>query len=192
MTTLVLASGSRYRAAQLATLGVPFESDAPDIDESALPGETPDALAVRLAAEKARAVLERHPHALVLGGDQVATLCGTRLGKPGDAASARAQLARQSGRCVEFLGAVHLIDGRDGRERSALVSTRATLRVLADEEIFRYVERDAPLDCAGAFKVESLGIALFERIESSDPSALVGLPLIATARLLRECGLAVP
>ena len=189
---LVLASGSRYRAAQLATLGLPFDCLAPDTDERARPGEPLEALAGRLAAEKARAVLARRPGALVIGADQVAVCAGERLRKPGDAARARAQLARQSGTSVQFLSAVHLIDGRDGRARAALVSTRATLRTLSEAEIARYVERDAPLDCAGAFKVESLGIALFERIESEDPSALVGLPLIATARLLRECGLTIP
>lgn len=189
---LVLASGSRYRRAQLALLGLPFESDAADLDESSLPGEPPTALAARLAAAKARVVAARRPAAVVVGSDQVAFLDGERLGKPGTAAAARAQLARASGRTVEFVTALHVVDGPSGREHAALERTRATLRALEEAEIRRYVAADEPLDCAGAFKVESLGIALFERVESTDPSALVGLPLIATARLLRDCGFAIP
>ena len=193
--SLVLASGSRYRAAQLRQLGIAFRSEAPDVDEGARPGETAVTLAARLARDKALTVAARHPGAVVVGSDQVAELDGRRLGKPGDAARARAQLAAASGRTVEFVSAVHVVDGRGPtprREHAGLARTRATLRTLSAAEIERYVERDAPLDCAGAFKVESLGITLFERVEADDPSALVGLPLIATCRLLRGCGFALP
>ena len=190
---LVLASGSRYRAAQLATLGLSFTSAAPGTDESARRGEPPAALAARLAAEKARAVAVTRPAAVVVGGDQVAIdAAGRRLDKPGSTSAARGTLERSSGRQATFLSAVHVVDGPGGREHAALVATRVRFRTLTASEIRRYVERDTPLDCAGAFKIESLGIALFERVASEDPSALVGLPLIATARLLRACGFRLP
>ena len=189
---IVLGSGSAYRRVQLALLGLPFDVDPADVDESGRPDESPDALAARLAADKARAVAARHPDAVVVGSDQVAVLDGRRLGKPGSPEAAREQLARASGRTVEFVTALHVVDGPGAREHAALERTRATLRTLEADEIRRYVDADSPLDCAGAFKVESLGIALFERVEARDPTALVGLPLIATARLLRECGFAVP
>ena len=189
---LVLASGSRYRREQLARLGLDFAVDAPDVDEGEHPREAPDALARRLAEAKARTVAARHPGAVVIGSDQIAVLDGARLGKPGGAAAARAQLARESGRTVDFLTALHVHDGRSGRGHAALDRTRVTLRALDQAAVRRYVDADRPLDCAGAFRVESLGIALFERIESEDPTALVGLPLIATARLLRACGFVLP
>jgi len=190
---LVLASGSRYRREQLARLGLTFVAAAPEVDEARRPDEPLAALAERLAADKARAVLDRGSgHSVVIGSDQIASLEGERLGKPGSAAAAREQLARSSGRTLEFLTAVHVLDGRDGTGHAALDRTRAVLRRLTEAEIDRYVAADLPLDCAGAFKVESLGIALFERIESEDPTALIGLPLLATARLLRARGFRLP
>jgi len=190
--TLVLGSGSAYRREQLARLGLPFVVDPADVDESTGPGEAPAALVARLAADKALTVAARHPASVIIGSDQVAVLDGRAIGKPGSVEAARAQLTAASGRTVEFLTALHVIDGLAGREHVALDRTRATLRALEASEIRRYVAADAPLDCAGAFRVEALGIALFERVESSDPTALVGLPLIAAARALRACGFSVP
>lgn len=189
MRALVLASTSAYRAGLLARLGLPFVQDAPSIDESPRAGEAPEATALRLALAKADAVAARHRDALVIGSDQVATLDGTAIGKPGTAELARAQLARASGRSVEFLTAVAVHDARDGRVEHALDRTRVQFRALDEAEIGRYVARERPLDCAGSFKSEALGIALFESIETHDPTALVGLPLIATCAMLRRMGL---
>lgn len=191
---LVLGSTSRYRRKLLGRLGIPFRVESPDVDETAQPGETPPALAARLARGKALAVAGRNPGALVIGSDQVAEIDGRTLGKPGSVERARAQLAASSGRTVLFHTALCLVDARDApvREHAALDLTRVVFRVLDDDEIARYVALDDPLDCAGSFKSEAGGIALFERIETTDPSALVGLPLIALARLLRVAGVDVP
>lgn len=191
MTPLVLGSTSRYRRELLQRLGLPFEADRPEVDESPLPGESPAALATRLAEAKARAVAERHPGAWVIGSDQVADLDGTPLGKPGGRDAALAQLRAMSGRTVAFHTAVCL--AREGSQAlQALDTTLVRFRALADAEIARYVDVEQPLDCAGSFKSEGLGIGLFEAIESNDPTGLIGLPLIATARLLREAGFNVP
>jgi len=192
MPPLVLASSSPYRRDALAKLRMPFSTEAPELDESSLPDEPPAALAVRLAQAKAVAIASRHPGALVLGSDQVAHQDGERLGKPGSMAAAEAQLSRVSGRLVEFLTAVCLLDGRDGTRRVHLDRTLVHFRLLQAAEIARYLAADTPWDCAGGFRCERLGIALFERVVSEDPTALVGLPLIATARFLRETGLEVP
>ena len=194
MTTpcpLVLASSSRYRRALLERFGLPFECSAPDIDEAPQGDETPSALALRLAETKARAVARQRPGTLVIGSDQVAQLDGALLGKPGDAATARDQLARASGREVEFLTAVALVDGRNGAVLRHVDRTVVQFRPLDPAEIAAYVERDRPLDCAGSFRSEGLGVVLFERISSEDPTALVGLPLIALARMMRQAGIEI-
>lgn len=189
--SLILASTSAYRRGLLERLGTPFTCIAPGVEEAVLPGEAPPDRARRLALEKARAVAARHPGALVIGSDQVAAIGATILDKPGDASRARAQLARLSGSVAEFHTAVSLVTNT-GRESSHVDLTRTVARQLAADEIARYVERERPFDCAGGFKVEALGIALFERIESQDPTALVGLPLIWVAAALRREGVPIP
>lgn len=191
---IVLASTSRYRAELLRRVLPQFEQQAPGVDEAALLGETPQDCAMRLATAKARAVAARCPEALVIGSDQVAELEGAMLGKPGSAATARAQLAACAGREVRFHTALCVVDTRGAvlRDCSALDLTRVHFRALDAAEIERYVAREQPLDAAGSFKSEGLGIALFERIDSEDPTALIGLPLIALCRLLRKAGLALP
>lgn len=190
---LVLASTSRYRRELLARLTSNARAIAPHVDESPLPMETPVALATRLAAAKATEVAARTPGALVIGSDQVADLDGTILGKPGTVDNACTQLAACSGRDVVFHTAICLIDTRvlPARPHAAIDTTRVRFRQLSSDEIARYVGRERPLDCAGSFKAEALGIALFERIESTDPTGLIGLPLIALCRLLRDAGVAV-
>ena len=190
MPRLVLASTSRYRRELLARLRLPFDTVRPEVDETPLAGEAPEALALRLATAKAGAVAAHHPGACVIGSDQVADFDGRPLGKPGDRAAAIAQLAAMSGRSVAFRTAVAVAAG--GRVHGALDTTLVHFRRLAPGEIERYVDLEQPFDCAGSFKSEGLGITLFEAIESRDPTALVGLPLLATARLLRESGLALP
>ena len=188
---LVLASTSRYRRALLERLGLPFAVAAPDVDETALPGETPAETALRLAEAKARAVASRFPDALVIGSDQVADCDGRPVGKPGDRGRAVEQLRTLSGRTVVFHTGVAVIDTATGRCRAVLVDVISTFRALGDAEIAAYLDREQPFDCAGSVKSEGLGIALFERIESDDPTALIGLPLIALSRLLRDEGVDV-
>ena len=187
---LLLASTSPYRRELLQRLRLPFECMPPRVDETPLPGEAPAALASRLAREKAAEVHAREPDAFVIGSDQVADLEGRVLGKPGDFESAVAQLRAMSGREVAFHTAL-CVTGPGFRE-SAVDTTRVHLRELDGDEIARYLQAEPAFDCAGSFKAEGLGIALFAGINSSDPTALVGLPLIATARLLRKAGFAVP
>lgn len=190
---VVLASTSRYRAELLRRLLPDFEQVAPGVDEFMQPGETPADRASRLARLKALAVAENIADAVVIGSDQVAELDGQVLDKPGSAASARAQLQACSGRAARFHTAVCVLDIRRARQGAQAADlTRVVFRTLSAEEIARYVERERPLDCAGAFKAEALGISLFERIESNDPTALIGLPLIALAKLLRECEIPLP
>jgi len=190
---LVLASTSRYRRELLARLAPRFRTLAPDANETAEAGESAATLALRLAQAKARAVATQCANAIVIGSDQAATLDGAILGKPGNIERAQAQLAAASGREVIFHTAVCLIDSRLARPRefSAIDTTRVFFRRLEHDEIARYLERESPLDCAGSFKAEGLGITLFDRIESQDPTALIGLPLIALSRLLREAGVDV-
>lgn len=190
MSRLILASTSRYRRELLARLDLPFDVERPAVEETARPGEAPAGLAARLAAEKAADVADRHPDSWVLGSDQVAEIDGDALGKPGSEAVAIEQLRRMSGREVHFHTAVSLRRGETAHAASVVTIVR--LRALDNAEIERYVRAERPLDCAGSFKVEGLGISLFDEIESQDPTALVGLPLIATARLLRRAGFAVP
>ena len=186
---LYLASTSPYRAAQLARLGQPFLIEAPQVDESAVAGEAPAARALRLAHAKALAVSARHPEAWVLGSDQVAECAGRIHDKPGDAARCREQLRASSGRTVQFHTAVVLRRGRPDAVREHLDRTIVRFRELGDDEITRYVARDQPFDCAGGFRCEGLGVALFDTVETRDPFALVGLPLIWVAKALREVGL---
>ncbi len=189
---IVLGSTSRYRAELLRRLIVDFEQSAPGTDETALPHELPAERALRLAIAKAAAVAREWPDALVIGSDQVAELDGRVLDKPGDADRAQAQLAACSGREVHFHTALCLVDTRHGQRQTHVDHTRVRFRLLGAAEIRRYVEREQPLDCAGSFKCEGLGISLFESIDNCDPTALVGLPLIALAQLLREAGLELP
>lgn len=192
MPNLVLASTSIYRRTLLERLGLPFTVARPDTDETPLPDESPQALTERLALAKAEAVLAGAAHdTWVIGSDQVAELDSRPLGKPGSHAAAVAQLQSMSGRQVRFLTAVCLA-GPAGRRLQALDITAVRFRRLSDDEIARYIVREQPLDCAGSFKSEGLGIALFEEIDNRDPTALIGLPMIATARLLREAGFVIP
>ena len=186
---LVLASTSRYRRELLQRLRLPFEAVAPGVDETPLAGETPAGLAQRLALAKARAVRAMRPGAVVIGSDQVADLDGEPIGKPHTHERAVAQLTRLSGRRVVFQTAVAVL--AEGFERVLLAPVVVRFRVLAPAEIEFYLRTEEPYDCAGSAKSETLGIALLEAIESDDPTALVGLPLIRTAALLREAGLDV-
>jgi septum formation protein len=192
---LVLASTSRYRKALLDRLGLPFETMAPEVDETPLPGESPEALVSRLSRAKARAVAARLENALVIGSDQLAAVDGEVLGKPGTEENARAQLARLSGKEVTFLTGLCLARTASGNtspgEDFQLVETPVRFRQLSQAQIADYVAREQPLDCAGAFKSEGLGIALFERIGGEDPNALIGLPLIALCSMLERAGLPV-
>ena len=188
---LILASTSRYRRELLQRLRLPFDVAAPGTDEAALPGEPPQALARRLAAAKATAIASHMPGAWVIGSDQVAELDGIALGKPGTRDAAVSQLASMSSREVVFRTAVSVVHG-DGRAFHAEDATIVRFRGLDDAEIGRYVDAEQPFDCAGSFKSEGLGIVLFDAIVSQDPTALIGLPLIATAGLLRRAGYALP
>ena len=188
---LVLGSTSRYRRALLERLGLPFVVAAPDLDETALPSETAAQTALRLAEAKARAVAAHYPDSLVIGSDQVADCAGQPIGKPGSRERAVDQLQTLSGKTVVFHTAVALVDAGSGRCRTALVDVASTFRTLSPAEIAAYLDREEPYDCAGSVKSEGLGIALFERIASDDPTALIGLPLIALTRLLREEGVDV-
>ncbi len=187
MPRLILASTSRYRQELLARLRLPFDAMAPHVDETSLPGEAPAALAERLALAKARAVAAQHPGAIVIGSDQVADLAGDAMGKPGTHDAAAAQLRRMSGREVVFQTAVAVVaPGMAAIERAEV---RVRVRELSDAAIEAYLRADTPYDCAGSAKVESLGIALLDAVESDDPTALIGLPLIRTCALLRRAGL---
>jgi len=189
---LVLASTSAYRRALLERFNQPFECVVPNVDETSLPGESALALAQRLARSKAEAVAARYPESVVIGSDQVAVRGLDRLGKPGSVERCIEQLEHSSGREVEFLTAVHVVNGPAGNAESHVDRTVVRFRRLSRPEIERYVAADHPIDCAGGFKAESLGIALFERIESSDPTGLTGLPLIWLSHALRRAGIAVP
>ena len=192
---LILASTSAYRQSLLQRLGLDFRAQGPGIDETRLPGEAVAALVRRLALAKARAVAVREPQAWVIGSDQAAVRAGSPdeiLGKPGTVAHCIEQLEASSGRVVEFLTAVAVVRHSDGASHQFLDTTRVRFRVLDRETIERYVKKESPLDCAGGFKSEGLGIALFESIESTDPTGLVGLPLIRLAAVLRDAGIAIP
>lgn len=186
---LVLASTSRYRRELLARLGLPFDVVDPAVDETPRDGELPPALALRLALAKAKAVAATRPDAVVIGADQVADLDNEPIGKPGTHERALAQLQRLSGRRVVFQTALAVVCEAAGFERALLAPVTVRFRSLADAEIEAYLRREQPYDCAGSARSESLGIALLDEILSDDPTALVGLPLIRTAQLLREAGI---
>jgi septum formation protein len=185
---LILASTSRYRRELLQRLRLPFEVQAPGVDETPRPGETPPALALRLALAKARAVADAHADAVVIGSDQVADLLGQPIGKPNSHERAAAQLAAMSGQQVVFQTAVAVVRADRGFERALLAPVTVRFRVLDSASIERYLQLDQPYDCAGSARSEALGVALLDSIESDDPTALVGLPLIRTCALLREAG----
>ncbi|QID17755.1 septum formation inhibitor Maf [Nitrogeniibacter mangrovi] len=189
---LVLASTSPYRRMLLERLELPFDTAAPDVDESPLPGEHPAQTAERLSADKARAVAHHHPSALIIGSDQVAYMGATRFGKPGTVERAVDQLRRMQGRTVVFHTGLALFNARTGHTQIRGVPTQVRFRSLDDAEIERYVHREQPLDCAGSAKVEGLGITLLEALSGDDPTALIGLPLIALSDLLRAEGIALP
>lgn len=186
---LILGSTSRYRRELLERLRLPFDCVSPQVDETPLPGEAPAALALRLALAKARAVGQLHPQAVVIGSDQVADVNGEPVGKPGTHERAVAQLRRMSGQTIVFQTAVAVVRGGTGFEAAELASVQVRFRPLGDAEIEHYLRLEQPYDCAGSAKCETLGIALLSAIESDDPTALIGLPLIRTCTLLRAAGL---
>lgn len=192
LPSLILASSSVYRQQLLAKLQLPFTSHSPDIDETALPDEHPEALVLRLAEQKARALSHLYPHSLIIGSDQVCVNTSKILGKPHTLANARAQLLAASGRRITFYTGLAVYDVAKLQMRSLVEPFSVVFRTLSDAQVDRYLEREPALDCAGAFKCEGLGISLFERMEGRDPNALVGLPLIALVDLLAECGVQVP
>jgi septum formation protein len=187
---LILASSSTYRRELLQRLQLPFTVDVPAIDETPLPGESPSATALRLARDKAAAVASRHPGSLVIGSDQVATLDDEQIGKPGSHEAALAQLRKMRGREVIFHTALCLWDGRSGTHQLEDIRTVVRFRDLPDAELDAYLRIEQPYDCAGSAKNEGLGIAILERIDASDPTALTGLPLIALTGMLRAAGVA--
>lgn len=189
MPHLVLASSSPWRRQLLERLGLPFECASPDIDETPRPNEAPEALVHRLALSKASRLAEAYPSHLIIGSDQVAVFDGDILGKPGDEATARRNLARFSGQRVRFITGLALLDTAHGRHQICHDTYEVVFRRLGEQEIARYVEREQPLDSAGSFRLEGLGIALFEKLEGNDPNTLIGLPLIRLCQLLREAGL---
>lgn len=192
MTQLVLASTSPYRRELLARLQLPFEVCAPATNETPLPEETPVATAERLSLAKASAVADRFPEALIIGSDQVAYCEAQRFGKPGSRANARRQLTELSGKTVVFHTGLCLLNGATGRYHLRGVATQARFRELSDAEIVRYLDKEDALNCAGSARSEALGISLLEWMRSDDPTALVGLPLIALCKMLRAEGIALP
>jgi septum formation protein len=189
---LVLASSSIHRRTLLDRLPLDYEACKPDVDESRRPGEQPAAYVARLSREKAEAVAPRYPHALIIGSDQTAVLDGNVLGKPGNRQRAMAQLRGASGRCVDFHTGLTLLNAASGNAQTEVVSNRVYFRRLDDDAIRRYLEHERPYDCAGSFKSEALGIALFERVEGDDPTALIGLPLIRLVTMLMNEGVRIP
>lgn len=190
---LILGSSSVYRKELLSRLGLPFEVMSPDIDETALPGESPPATALRLAQQKAEVIAAKAPGSLIIGSDQVATLDGEQIGKPGNHANALQQLQKMRGREVIFHTALCLFDGRSGMSSPQIqlenIQTFVTFRDLPDAELDAYLRIEQPYDCAGSAKNEGLGIAILEKITSSDPTALTGLPLIALTGMLRRANI---
>jgi 7-methyl-GTP pyrophosphatase len=192
MPELILASTSPYRRSLLERLGIPFVALPPLTPEDTLAGELPPDRALRLALAKAQAIASSHPDAVVIGSDQVAALGSKILDKPGDAARCRAQLSAASGSSARFHTACAVIAIRPGIRMVHIDTTTVSFRTLGGQEIERYVARERPFDCAGGFRAEGLGISLFESIESRDPTALIGLPLIWLAAALRRAGFALP
>jgi septum formation protein len=192
MSPLILASTSVYRRELLTRLGVVFECLAPGVDETPLPTESPHDRAVRLALAKAHAVASQFPGSIVIGSDQVGVCKGEALQKPGDAARTRTQLQWLSGAAATFHTAVAIVQIEPAHALQFVDTTTVYFRALSEEEIERYIAAEKPFDCAGGFRAEGLGISLFTRIVSEDPSGLIGLPLIAVARALRQFGFEVP
>jgi septum formation protein len=188
---LVLASTSRYRKELLGRLGLAFDLAAPQVDERALAGEAPERTALRLAGLKAQSVRQAHRDALIIGSDQVATSAGRLLGKPGDHMNAVRQLRSLSGKSADFHTALALLDAANGTMQTQVVPCRVHFRKLDDDGIERYLQKEKPYDCAGSAKVEGLGIALIERIDTEDPTSLIGLPLIALTGMLERAGVPV-
>jgi MAF protein len=188
---IILASSSVYRRELLQRLQLPFEHASPAVDETPRNSETPVALAERLACAKAAALAQRYPRHLIIGSDQVASLDGALLGKPGDLATATRQLLACSGQRVEFSTGLCLLNSSDGSRQSCIESFSVVFRRLEAAQIESYLRREQPFDCAGSFKVEGLGIALFERLEGDDPNSLIGLPLIRLVSMLERAGVRV-
>lgn len=188
MHQLVLASTSPFRKSLLETLGLPFITAAPQVDESPHPGERASELVQRLAIAKAQALAAHYPQHLIIGSDQVCVLDGQITGKPHTAQAACQQLARASGKCVTFYTGLALFDSRENQLQCCVEPFNVYFRPLSEPEIARYIERERPLNCAGSFKSEGLGITLFERLEGRDPNTLIGLPLIALCEMLRQAG----
>jgi septum formation protein len=188
---LVLASTSKYRRELLERLGMPFDVASPSTDERPLGGEAPEQTALRLAGLKAQSVRAAHRDALIIGSDQVATSGGRALGKPGDHATALRQLKSLSGKSADFHTALALLDATSGTVQTRVVPCRVHFRTLDDARIERYLQKEKPYDCAGSAKAEGLGIALIARIETEDPTSLIGLPLIALSEMLERAGLPV-
>ncbi len=189
---IVLASTSPFRRELLSRLCIPFEIVSPAVDESQLPGETPEVMVQRLSEAKARAGAAQFPRALVIGSDQVAVVDDEVLGKPGDHERARAQLQKLSGRTVSFLTGLCLYNAASGIAETRLVPFRVRFRTLDEARIERYLQREQPYNCAGSFKSEGLGITLFKAMEGDDPTSLIGLPLITLTGLLAKAGVVLP
>lgn len=189
--TLILASSSPFRRELLSRLGMEFLSLSPDVDESRLPGESAEALVQRLALDKARAAAESHPDALIIGSDQVATIDGQILGKPGDHERAVEQLAQASGKRVSFLTGLCLLNSATGDSQVACEPFYVDFRELSSSQIDSYLRREQPYNCAGSFKSEGLGITLFQRLQGEDPASLIGLPLIRLVDMLLNEGIDV-
>lgn len=189
--TLILASTSTYRKSLLKKLHVDFVCESPQVEESRLAGEKPEDMALRLATEKATAVAKRHTSAIVIGSDQVASLDGKPLGKPGTQEAAIEQLSACSGKTVSFYTGLCVIDAASGKQSTIVEQFDVVFKTLTKSQISRYIEIDNPLDCAGSFKSESFGIALFEQLRGRDPNTLVGLPLIALCDILPEFGVSI-
>ncbi|POG25136.1 septum formation inhibitor Maf [Aeromonas bestiarum] len=191
-TQLILASTSRYRKALLEKLALPFECAAPEVDESPLPGEPAEVLVARLALAKASAIADRFDQGLIIGSDQVCVCDGQILGKPGTVEKAVAQLMAAQGRSVTFHTGLCVLDAASGRAEQLVEPFTVHFRTLDEAALRRYVEAEQPLDCAGSFKCEGMGIVLFKGLEGRDPNALIGLPLIGLIELLARHGLALP
>lgn len=189
---IVLGSESKYRAELLARLGLPFDAARPDCDETPLLGENPHDLALRLAKTKAQSLKTDYPDHIIIGSDQVCAVNGQVLGKPGTVERAVQQLRNMRAQAVTFYTGLCVVQAKSGEMQLSVDQTVATLRDLSDAEIDRYINAELPLDCAGSFMVEKLGISLFEQVESTDPTALIGLPLISVCKSLRYFGLNVP
>ena len=189
--TLVLASTSPFRRELLSKLGLPFATAAPDIDESPLPDEEPESLVKRLSLEKAKAVAADYPRALIIGSDQVACVDDKILGKPGSHQKAMQQLKLTSGKTVTFMTGLTLYDAASGNSKTRCETVRVHFRKLTDSQIDNYLQREQPYNCAGSFKSEALGIALFSKLECEDPNALIGLPLIRLIEMLGQFGVDV-